>query len=83
MFEKIHIFFSPNTTSQQWRLNITDFARSLTQAVFTGIVTMAGESMSKGSFTFDWTTIWHTALYSAIAYLGKNLLTPAPKVATP
>ena len=75
--EFIHHFFSPNTTSEQWRLNITDYARSIVQAIFTGVVTMAGESMSKGMFVFDWKTIWHTALYSAIAYLGKNLLTPA------
>lgn len=77
MLEKIHIFFSPDTTSDQWKLNVRDFARSLTVAILAGITTVAGESMSRGTFVLDWTTVWHTAAASAVAYLLKNFFTPA------
>ena len=60
-------------------LNIQDFLKSLVMAVGGGVVAIIAPSIEDGSFTFNWTTIWHTAVASALAYLGKNLLTATPK----
>lgn len=60
-------------------LNVQDFIKGLVVAVGGGIVAIVAPSIQDGSLTFNWTTIWHTAVASALAYLAKNLFTPTPK----
>jgi len=60
-------------------LNIQDFLKGLIVAVGGGIVAIIAPSIQDGSLQFDWTTIWHTGVASALAYLAKNLFTPTPK----
>lgn len=60
-------------------LNLQDFIKGLIIAVGGAIVAIIAPSIEAGTFIFDWTTIWHTAVASALAYLGKNLFTPTPK----
>lgn len=71
--------FAPGSTSEQWKLNATDFLKSITMYVLSAVVTVVGESVANGAFVFDWPTIWHAASAAAVAYLIKNLATkPAP-----
>jgi hypothetical protein len=64
-------FFSLNPRTQA-------FIKGLVMAVFGGVVAIIGPSIESGEFVFNWTMIWHTAVASALAYLGKNLLAPTP-----
>jgi len=69
-----------NTTSGFLSLNTRDWIKGLIVAIVSGIVATVGDSIQKGQFTFDFTTIWHTALAAGIAYMGKNLFTPAQAI---
>lgn len=60
-------------------LNLQDFLKGLVVAIGGGIVAVVAPSIQDGSLVFDWTTIWHTAVASGLAYIAKNLFTPAPK----
>lgn len=60
-------------------LNAQDFVKGLVVAVIGGLVAFFAPAIQSGQFSFDWTTIWHTAVASAVAYLAKNLLSPTPK----
>lgn len=70
-------------TSSQFWLNARDFAKALAVAALSAPVTTILTSIQAGSFTIDWTAIWHMAAGSAAAYLLKNFLTPAQTVSTP
>lgn len=61
------------------KLNIRDFIHGLLMAVGSGVIAIIAPSMQNGTWVFDWTMIWHTAVASAFAYLAKNLFTPTPK----
>ena len=60
-------------------LNWQDAFKSFLMAIGTAVFTIVAQSIQNNIWTFDWTTIWHTALAAAVVYLGKNLFTPAPK----
>lgn len=60
-------------------LNFQDFIKGLLMAVGGAVMAIVLPSLQNGSLTFDWTTIWHTAIASALAYLGKNLFTAPSK----
>jgi hypothetical protein len=60
-------------------LNVQDFIKGLVVAVGGAVMAIILPSIQAGNLTLDFTTIWHTALASALAYLGKNLFTPTPK----
>jgi hypothetical protein len=78
MLELLRKFFSPGSTSEQWKLNVHDFTKGFTMAVLGAIVASVGNMIDKEIFTIDWTTIWHGAATGSIAYLAKNLATPKP-----
>jgi len=65
----------PNFLNLNWQ----DFLKGLVVAVFGAIVAVVAPSIEHGTFVFDWTTIWHTGVAAGMAYLGKNLISPAPK----
>lgn len=56
-------------------LNTKDFLRGFAMAIGGAVVQMIYDTIQKGSFVFDFTNIWHTALAAASAYLLKNLFT--------
>lgn len=56
------------------------FIKGLMMAVGGGIVAIIAPSIQDGSFVFDWTIIWHTAVASALSYIGKEIIMPAPKI---
>lgn len=60
-------------------LNIQDFLKSLIVSVLGGVAAVIAPSIQDGSFVFNWTVIWHTAIASGLAYLCKNLFSPTPK----
>jgi hypothetical protein len=51
-------------------VNYVDFIKGLLIAMVSAVVAVIGDSMSKGVFTFDWTTIWHVALSAGIGYVA-------------
>jgi len=69
-------------TSGFLSLNTQDFIKGLIVTIVSAVFTLVAESVQKGQFTFDFTTIWHTAVAACIAYLGKNLFTPAKTIIT-
>ncbi|MGN8072785.1 hypothetical protein [Mucilaginibacter sp. SG564] len=69
-------------TSNFLSLNTQDFIKGLIVTIISAVFTLVAESVQQGRFTFDFTTIWHTAFAAGIAYLGKNLFTTA-KTITP
>ncbi len=74
----LQLIFAPNTTSEQWKLNVRDFLRGLFIAALTVPVDIVLRTMEAGHFTFDWATIKHSAIVGVTAYLVKNFMTPAP-----
>ncbi len=56
-------------------LNIQDLAKGLIVTMLTSVLTIAYQTVSAGSLTFDWKAIGLAALTSGLAYLMKNLLT--------
>jgi hypothetical protein len=56
-------------------LNIEDLAKGLIITILTSVLTIAYNTVSAGSLTFDWKSIGLAALTSGLAYLMKNLLT--------
>ena len=69
-------------TSGFLSLNTQDLLKGFVVAVASAVFALVAESVNKGQFTFDITAMWHTAAAAGIAYLGKNLFTPA-KAVTP
>lgn len=71
--------FAPNQTSEQFSLNVRDFAKGVFIAGMTAPITIIGQSVSAGEFTFDWKMIAKVALAGAVSYLGKNFLSVPAK----
>lgn len=67
-------------TSNFLSLNTQDLIKGFIITIISAVFTLVAESVQKGQFTFDFTTIWHTAVAAGIAYLGKNLFTPAKTI---
>jgi len=67
-------------TSNFLNLNTQDFIKGFIISITSAVFTLIAESVQQGQFTFDFTTIWHTAVAAGIAYLGKNLFTPAKTI---
>lgn len=68
------------TTSNFLSLNTQDFIKGLIVTIISAVFTLVAESVQQDRFTFNFTTIWHTAVAAGIAYLGKNLFTPAKPI---
>lgn len=64
-------------TSSFLSLNTQDLIKGGLVAAGSAVFTLVAGSVEKGHFAFDFTAIWHTAVAAAVAYLGKNLFTPA------
>jgi len=64
-------------TSNKYTLDLQDAAKGLIMAIGAAVFALIAESVQKGIFTFDFTAIWHTAVATAVVYLGKNFFTPA------
>lgn len=64
-------------TSNLFSLNLQDAVKGLIVAVGTSLFAFVAESVEKGQFTFDFTTMWHTAVAATVVYLSKNFFTPA------
>lgn len=56
-----------------------DFLKSFIVAIISGVFAFIAPAVQSGEFSFDWTTIWHTAVAAGVAYLAKNFFSPAPK----
>lgn len=56
-------------TSATWSVDVRDFAKGAIVAVTSGVAADLGESFSKGNFTLDYTTLWHVAAATFVAYL--------------
>lgn len=67
-------------TSSFLSLDTHDLIKGSLVAAGSAVFTLVARSVENGQFTFDFTAIWHTALAAAVAYLGKNLFTPAKAV---
>ncbi|SDE88896.1 hypothetical protein SAMN05216464_110198 [Mucilaginibacter pineti] len=67
-------------TSRFLSLNTQDFFKGLIVTVASAVFALVAESVEKGQFTFDYTSIWHTAVAAGMAYLGKQFFTPAQAV---
>jgi hypothetical protein len=64
-------------TSGFLSLNTQDFLKGLIITIGSAVFALVAESIQKGQFTFDFTAIWHTGVAAGVAYLGKQLFTPA------
>ena len=60
-------------------LNVQDFLKGLIVAIGGGVVAIIAPSIQDGGFIFNWAAVWHTAVASGLAYIAKNLFSPAPK----
>jgi hypothetical protein len=67
-------------TSRQWMLDTRDLLKALLVAAISPVAPIVLQSMVAKQWVFDWTTIWHTAVYAAVAYLIKNFITPSQLV---
>jgi hypothetical protein len=65
------------TTSKRWSLTLNDWWKGLLVAVLTPIVTIIMTSLQAGSLVFNWVAIGTTALAALLAYVMKNLASPA------
>lgn len=65
------------TTSTKFSLNLNDFWKGFLVAVLGGVIAIIQTSINEGNFHFDWMAIGKTALFTALAYLAKNFLSPA------
>ncbi len=57
------------------KINVFDLSKGLIVATLTAIVVFISETISAGTFTFNWTSVWQTGLAAAVAYLMKQLVT--------
>lgn len=64
-------------TSNLYRLDWNDLVKGLIVAVVSAVITTVQTSLQAGSLDFNWKLIGTVALSAGIAYLGKNLFTPA------
>lgn len=69
-------------TTKTFGLVASDFFKGLIMAVGGAVFTVLENSINAGSYTFDWTNVWHVSLGAFILYIGKNFFTPAQTVIT-
>ncbi len=62
-------------TSDFFKLNAKDLIKGTIMVVLGAVVGVVQGSIEAGSFTFNFTDIWHAALAAFVAYMAKNLLT--------
>ena len=63
--------------SKLFRVNLKDIVKGLVMAVLTPAVFVLEQSVSAGSFKFDWNTVLLASVGGGLAYLIKNFFTPA------
>lgn len=61
--------------SEFLKLNVFDLSKGLIVAVFTSVLVILNDTISAGSFAFDWSHILKTSMAAAVAYLLKQLMT--------
>ena len=61
-------------------LNWNDFGKGLLMAVLTPVLVVVQQSVDAGSLVFNWKSLAIAAVAGGVAYLIKNLFTPAPAV---
>jgi hypothetical protein len=61
--------------SDLFKLNLFDLLKGLIVSVFTAVLVMISDAIKLGSFSFDWVSIWQTAVTAGVAYLLKQFLT--------
>lgn len=65
------------TTSSFLNLNWSDFLRGLLMAVAVPVITIISQSLDAGTLVFNWKAIGIAALSGGLAYILKNLFSPA------
>lgn len=58
-----------------WTVKLSDWQRALVIAIISGPLGIIYDSVSAGSFTFDWKAILRAAILGFFAYYGKNFVT--------
>jgi len=61
--------------SDYLKLNVLDVLKGFVVSIITAVLVLINSTISAGSFSFDWTTIWQTSLTAGVAYLVKNFFT--------
>ena len=61
--------------SRLWSVKLSDWQRALVVAVITAPLGIVYDTVSSGSFDFDWKAILRAAILGFIAYFGKNFVT--------
>lgn len=64
-------------TAGLFSLGLRDVLQGAIMAAGGAVFGIIQTSIEAGSFKFDITTIWHTALAATVVYLGKRFFTPA------
>lgn len=67
-------------TAGLFKLGLRDLIQGAAMAAAGAVFGVISSSISQGGFTFDFTAIWHAALVSTVAYLGKRFFTPAQAI---
>ena len=65
--------------SNFFSLNMRDALRGFVIAVLTPIIVIAQQSLESGVFTFNWKISLTAGIAGGLAYLTKNLFTPADR----
>jgi hypothetical protein len=58
-----------------WTIKLSDGQRALIVAVITVPLGIIYDTLTAGSFDFDWKAILRAAILGFLAYFGKNLMT--------
>lgn len=61
--------------SEYLKINVFDLTKGLIVASLTAIIVLISDTISAGTWTFNWTNIWQTGVAAAVAYLMKQLVT--------
>jgi hypothetical protein len=69
-------------TSEQFKIDWRDVGKGLILAIGTPVLVIIQQSISAGSFVFDWKVIGMAAVGGGVTYLLKNFFTPAQTVIT-
>lgn len=57
------------------KINVFDLSKGLIVAALTAVIVLISDTISAGTWTFNWTHIWQTGVAAAVAYLMKQLVT--------
>ena len=64
-------------TAGLYKLGLRDVIQGTIMAAGGAAFGVISGSIDAGTFTFNWTAIWHAAMVAAVVYLGKRFFTPA------